>query len=105
MEYEDQGEISKTVAVVRPFVTDDNMPAFPWDLWALDLGVQVWHGDTLGDLQVVEIELVSGQLILIPITISGVEYWVTIAHNHDGTEVDMDVNLELNDVEQYSSRH
>ncbi|KAG1785072.1 uncharacterized protein HD556DRAFT_1424809 [Suillus plorans] len=32
MEYEDQGEISKTVAVVCTFVTDDNMPPFPWDL-------------------------------------------------------------------------
>ncbi|KAG2051421.1 hypothetical protein BDR06DRAFT_889815 [Suillus hirtellus] len=32
MEYEDQGEISKTVTVVCTFVTDDNMPAFPWDL-------------------------------------------------------------------------
>lgn len=35
MEYEDQGEISKTVAVVRTFVTDDNMPAFSWDLWSV----------------------------------------------------------------------
>ncbi|KAG1817168.1 uncharacterized protein BJ212DRAFT_1480396 [Suillus subaureus] len=99
IEYEDQGEISKTVAVVHPFVTDDNMPAFPWDLQAIDLGMQVWYRDALGDMEVVEIELVLGQLILIPITVSGVEYWVTVAHNHDGTEVDMDVNLELDDVE------
>ncbi|KAG1730535.1 uncharacterized protein EDB91DRAFT_1239083 [Suillus paluster] len=82
MEYEDQGEISKTVAVVCPFVTDDNMPAFPWDLRAIDLGVQVWYGNALGDMEVIEIELVLGQLILIPITVSGVEYWVTVAHNH-----------------------
>ncbi|KIK38852.1 hypothetical protein CY34DRAFT_14790 [Suillus luteus UH-Slu-Lm8-n1] len=97
IEYEDQGQITKTVAVVRPFVADDDMPAFPWDLWAIDLGVQVWYGNALGEIEVVEIELMSGQLILIPITVSGVEYWVTVAHNHDGPEVDMDVNLKLDE--------
>lgn len=49
---------------------------------AIDLGVQVWYGNALGEMEVVEIELMSGQLILIPITVSGVEYWVTVAHNH-----------------------
>jgi len=60
------------------------MPAFPWDSWVIHLGVQVWYGNALGDMEVVEIELASGQLILIPITISDVDYWVTIAHNHSG---------------------
>jgi hypothetical protein len=35
---------------------------------------------SLGDMEVVENEFVSGQLI--PITISDVDYWVTIAYNH-----------------------
>jgi hypothetical protein len=35
MEYEDQGQITKTVTVVRPFVADADMPAFPWDLWSV----------------------------------------------------------------------
>ncbi|KAG2113535.1 uncharacterized protein F5147DRAFT_681538 [Suillus discolor] len=58
------------------------MPAFPWDSWAIHLGVQVWYGNALGDTEVVEIEVTSGQLMLIPITISDVDYWVMIAHNH-----------------------
>ncbi|KAG1795631.1 uncharacterized protein HD556DRAFT_1363009 [Suillus plorans] len=61
------------------------MPAFPWDSWAIHLGVQIWYGNALGDMEVVEIELASGQLILIPITISDADYWVTIAHNHKWT--------------------
>lgn len=70
LDYDRDHQLSKTVAVVRRFITSDRVPAFPWDLRAVDLGVQ---------------------LIFIPITVHGSDYWVTVAHNHDGTEVDMEV--------------
>ncbi|KAG0702210.1 hypothetical protein DFH29DRAFT_805341 [Suillus ampliporus] len=82
IEYEQQDQLSKTVAIVCRFTTNDEVPQFPWDMWAVDLGVQVWHANMLGEMEVVDVRLISGQLILIPITVSNLEYWVTVAHNH-----------------------
>ncbi|KIK91508.1 hypothetical protein PAXRUDRAFT_797245 [Paxillus rubicundulus Ve08.2h10] len=61
--------LTTTVAMVRRFVTSVDIPAFPWDLWAPDLGVQSWHGNMMGDLEVVAVEQLSGQLILAPIKV------------------------------------
>lgn len=49
---------------------------------AVDLGVQVWHANILGNMEAIDAELLSGQLIFIPITVHGSDYWVTVAHNH-----------------------
>ncbi|KIK78718.1 hypothetical protein PAXRUDRAFT_163227 [Paxillus rubicundulus Ve08.2h10] len=49
---------------------------------APDLGVQSWHGDMMGDLEVVAIEQLSGQLILAPIKMKNEDYWITVAYNH-----------------------
>ncbi|KAG1818111.1 uncharacterized protein BJ212DRAFT_1479939 [Suillus subaureus] len=91
LDYDHDRQLSKTVAVICRFITSDGVPAFPWDLHAVDLGVQVWHANILGDTEAIDAELLSGQLIFIPITVHGSDYWVTVTHNHDRTEVDMEV--------------
>lgn len=53
---------------------------------AVDLGVQVWHANVLSDMEAIDAELLSGQLIFIPITVHGSDYWVTVAHNHVCTQ-------------------
>jgi hypothetical protein len=49
---------------------------------AVDLGVHIWYANVLGDIEAVDAELLSSQLIFIPITVHGSDYWVTVAHNH-----------------------
>jgi hypothetical protein len=35
IDYEQRETLSRTVAIVRRFVSDDNVPVFPWDIWCV----------------------------------------------------------------------
>ncbi|VDC05402.1 unnamed protein product [Peniophora sp. CBMAI 1063] len=43
-------ELTANVAVVRPFMHDDRIPRAPWDMWNVDLGIQMW-GIDLGETE------------------------------------------------------
>ncbi|EGN93436.1 hypothetical protein SERLA73DRAFT_156366 [Serpula lacrymans var. lacrymans S7.3] len=45
-------------------------------------GTQTWIANKLDDLEVISIDSLSHQLILVPITVQGFKYWVTVAYNH-----------------------
>ncbi|KAJ7291750.1 hypothetical protein C8J57DRAFT_948984, partial [Mycena rebaudengoi] len=69
-------------AIVRRFCTDEHMFQFPWDIWAVDLGVAAWYAGRLGAVEVVPLTRLSGHLILVPITVRNTELWITVAHDH-----------------------
>jgi hypothetical protein len=37
IEYEQQDQLSKTIAIIRRFITNDEVPQFPWDMWYVNL--------------------------------------------------------------------
>jgi hypothetical protein len=49
---------------------------------AVDLGVDHWYANQLGDLEAISVERLSGHFILASITVRGVELWITVAFDH-----------------------
>ncbi|KAJ7073659.1 hypothetical protein C8F01DRAFT_1271383 [Mycena amicta] len=81
---EDGVILTATCAVLRRFQRNKGRRDFPWDLRATDLGVQTCQRDALGELEVVSIERLSGQLIRVPITVCSEALGVLIAYDHNG---------------------
>jgi len=77
-------------ALIRKFRRGDDLPRFPWDLWASDLGVESWYAEDLGNLMVVPLECFTGHLILAPITVRERDIWITVPYDHEKAEVDLD---------------
>ncbi|KAJ7208732.1 hypothetical protein C8J57DRAFT_1610075 [Mycena rebaudengoi] len=89
--------ITTSFAIVRRFQPPQDVWNFPWDLWATDIGVHTWSGDSLGFQEIVALERFSGHFVLCPITVKNTDLWITVAYDHvhadsmflkDGTEED-----------------
>lgn len=92
------GSLKEVCAIVKRFQTDNGVPCFPWDLRymhlmsqfimfltvfrAVDLGVNAWHAEWLGDYEVVTVQDLTGNPIICPLTVRGSAYWITVAFNH-----------------------
>ncbi|KAG1855341.1 hypothetical protein DFJ58DRAFT_880847 [Suillus subalutaceus] len=80
------------LAIVWHFISDDNIPEFPWALWAIDLGVAAWYADQLGDLKVIPINALTGHFILAPIEVHDQMLWITVVYDHGNPEADVDID-------------
>lgn len=88
-------------AVVQRFQSGPDIPVFPWEMWyvtslfhltnpdkteshhrAVDLGVQSWIAHHFGPKEIVSLDRLTGQFILAPITVRGIDIWVTVAYDH-----------------------
>ncbi|KAJ7733883.1 hypothetical protein B0H14DRAFT_3517257 [Mycena olivaceomarginata] len=49
------------------------------------------QAEVLGSKEVVSLEQFSGHFVLAPVTVCEQDLWITIAHDHDGTEADVQV--------------
>ena len=49
---------------------------------AVDLGVGAWYANSLGPYKVVAIQDLSGNPVVCPLSIQGIDYWITVAFNH-----------------------
>ncbi|KDQ07322.1 hypothetical protein BOTBODRAFT_180836 [Botryobasidium botryosum FD-172 SS1] len=47
--------LSAQLAVVQRFVSDEDVPSFPWDFWSGDLGGHTWHYERFAWPEVVQI--------------------------------------------------
>ncbi|TFK63271.1 hypothetical protein BDN72DRAFT_803396 [Pluteus cervinus] len=81
-------DLVATFAIVQRFLPPEADLRFPWDIRAVDLGVQVWSAEQLGDIEVVGVDELSGHFILAPLTSHEHDLWVTIAYDHDKPEHD-----------------
>ncbi|KAJ7603249.1 hypothetical protein DFH06DRAFT_1114701 [Mycena polygramma] len=93
-ELEQDTQLSASFAIVRRFRPCTTIFNWPWALWATDIGVAVWKANTLGLQEVVSLERLSGQFVLAPVTVRKQDLWITIAHDHDATEADVDEDWE-----------
>ncbi|KAJ7756554.1 hypothetical protein B0H16DRAFT_1538396 [Mycena metata] len=75
-------------AIVRRFQSDNNIPEFPWDLRATDLGVHTWYADELGPPEAISLSQLSGHFILARLDVLAIEFWITVAYDHEKTEPD-----------------
>jgi len=81
------------IALIQRFTCGDDIPVFPWDLWASDLGVESWYAENLGDIAVVSLQQLMGHLILAPITVGDLDVWITVPYDHEKAEVDLDLDF------------
>ncbi|KAG1819286.1 uncharacterized protein BJ212DRAFT_1298511 [Suillus subaureus] len=70
---------------------DDDIPNFPWALWATDLGVTVWLAEHLADSEVIPLTALSGHFVLAPIEVHDQKFWITVAYDHTNPEGDVKV--------------
>lgn len=49
---------------------------------AIDLGIYTWQAESLGELEVVEVECFSEHIILVTITSHGHNIWVIVPYDH-----------------------
>ncbi|KAG2050544.1 hypothetical protein BDR06DRAFT_998615 [Suillus hirtellus] len=70
-------------AVVRRLVSDDDIPAMPWDLYTSTLGIHVLYTE-LGPQEVVPVSRIECPLALIPVhsNILKKDLWITISFDH-----------------------
>ncbi|KAG1725168.1 uncharacterized protein EDB91DRAFT_1254905 [Suillus paluster] len=80
------------LAVVWRFISDDDIPDFPWALWATDLGVAVWLAEHLADSEVIPLTALSGHFVLTPIEVRNQKFWITVAYDHTNPEGDVEVD-------------
>ncbi|KAJ7027455.1 hypothetical protein C8F04DRAFT_965220, partial [Mycena alexandri] len=74
--------LTANVAIVRRFREDTVVCNFPWALWAVDIGIQVWEANSFGPAEVIALEQLSGHFVLAQIPIRRHDLWITIAHDH-----------------------
>ena len=48
----------------------------------VDLAVGAWYANSLGPYEVVAIQDLSGNPVVCPLSIQGIDYWITVAFNH-----------------------
>ncbi|KAJ6530158.1 hypothetical protein B0H19DRAFT_1273823 [Mycena capillaripes] len=85
----EEKHLSASFAILRRFQACTQIVDFPWDLWAIDIGIRVWKANELGAQEIIPLERLSGQFILAPVTICKQDLWITIAYDHDATEADV----------------
>ncbi|KAG2092682.1 hypothetical protein BD769DRAFT_1631822 [Suillus cothurnatus] len=70
-------------AVVRRLVSDDDIPAMPWDLYASTLGIHVSYTE-LGPQEVVPVSWIECPLALIPVHLNVLkkDLWITVSFDH-----------------------
>ncbi|KAG2335647.1 hypothetical protein BDR05DRAFT_898020, partial [Suillus weaverae] len=75
-------------AVVRRLVSDDNIPAMPWDLNASTLGIHVSYAE-LGPQEVIPVSRIECPLALIPVysNIIKKDLWITISFDHVSVQI------------------
>lgn len=49
---------------------------------AVDLGVGAWYANSLGPCEVVAIQDLTGNPVVCPLSVQGIDYWITVAFNH-----------------------
>ncbi|KAG2129521.1 hypothetical protein BD769DRAFT_1627963 [Suillus cothurnatus] len=74
-------------AVVRRLVSDDDIPAMPWDLYASTLGIHISYTE-LGPQEVVPVSWIECPLALIPVhsNVLKKDLWITVSFDHAGNE-------------------
>ncbi|KAG1749066.1 uncharacterized protein EDB91DRAFT_1244855 [Suillus paluster] len=74
-------------AVVRRLVSDDDIPAMPWDPYASTLGIHVSYTE-LGPQEVVPVSQIECPLALIPVhsNVLKKDLWITVSFDHAGNE-------------------
>ncbi|KII96110.1 hypothetical protein PLICRDRAFT_26330 [Plicaturopsis crispa FD-325 SS-3] len=79
----------QSVAIVRPFVTDNKIPVTPWQEWETDLGIRVWYYNRFEPLAVVPLETITGQFAYSKIRIPRCGmFWVTFSLDNSTQEPD-----------------
>ncbi|KAG0698529.1 hypothetical protein DFH29DRAFT_877950 [Suillus ampliporus] len=75
-------------AVARRLVSDDNIPAMPWDLNASTLGIHVSYAE-LGPQEVIPVSWIECPLALIPVysNIIKKDLWITISFDHVSVQI------------------
>ncbi|KAG2061047.1 hypothetical protein BDR06DRAFT_993204 [Suillus hirtellus] len=75
--------IPHVCAVVRRLVSDDDIPAMPWDLYTSTLGIHVSYTE-LGPQEVVPVSRIECPLALIPVhsNILKKDLWITVSFDH-----------------------
>ncbi|KAG1731002.1 hypothetical protein EDB19DRAFT_2010037 [Suillus lakei] len=75
--------IPHVCAVVRRLVSDDDIPAMPWDLYASTLGIHVSYTE-LGPQEVVPVSQIKCPLALIPVhsNVLKKDLWITVSFDH-----------------------
>ncbi|KAL7279486.1 hypothetical protein ACG7TL_007329 [Trametes sanguinea] len=76
------------IAMVQPFIPSAQGDYLPWAARAVDLGIGVWEADTLGPLEIVDVQQFSGHFALAYVTRNDQRLWVTMALCHDAQEPD-----------------
>ncbi|KAF7343039.1 hypothetical protein MVEN_01734200 [Mycena venus] len=91
---QDGSKLTANFAIVQRFQDNTVFRDFPWALWATDIGVHahVWQADVLGPLEIIALEQLTGHFVLASITVQNEALWITIAHDHDATEMDPPFN-------------
>ncbi|KAL1713956.1 hypothetical protein EV715DRAFT_210517 [Schizophyllum commune] len=82
-EHTSAGPLRQVLAVVSRFMGDHETArlTFPWDLWATDLGIRVWRAGRFAPAEVITIERLSGHFVLAPLSLRGLDIWITIAYD------------------------
>ncbi|KAG2083121.1 uncharacterized protein F5147DRAFT_783022 [Suillus discolor] len=81
--------IPHVCAIIRRLVSDDDIPAMPWDLYASTLGIHVSYTE-LGPQEVIPVSRIECPLALIPVysNIIKKDLWITISFDHAGNELE-----------------
>jgi hypothetical protein len=48
----------------------------------VDLGVDAWYANQLGELEVVAVDRLCGHFVLAPISVKDTDLWITVAFDH-----------------------
>ncbi|KAI5827021.1 hypothetical protein K523DRAFT_310242 [Schizophyllum commune Tattone D] len=82
--------VRNTFAIVRRFLSDAQIVAlaFPWDLWATDLGVRTWRADVLGPAEVVSVLRLTGHFVVAPLRNHALELRISVPIDTESPEDD-----------------
>ncbi|KAF7314742.1 Neurobeachin-like protein 2 [Mycena kentingensis (nom. inval.)] len=86
-----QEALRATCARVRRFKPPKTPREFPWQIWSVDIGVDVWQANKFEHWEIIDVNRLSGHFILAPLTLDDEELWATIAFDHDAPEEDVDM--------------
>ncbi|KAJ3508326.1 hypothetical protein NLJ89_g5817 [Agrocybe chaxingu] len=77
-------------ACVRRLYADDELPNFPWDLYASTLGIQVAYADRYFPPEIIPITQIVAPIGLIEVHSRKIQapVWITISFDHTGNEPD-----------------
>ncbi|KAG9118540.1 hypothetical protein FRC07_006898 [Ceratobasidium sp. 392] len=77
-------------SLIKRFVRDDNLPRFPWDIRAVELGIYTAYADQLGALEVVDSEKIQAPLALCIVRTKRhrTKVWIAVMYEKGGMEDD-----------------